>query len=1445
MVERLSHITRSPARHFWYQANLSCVACAQMASSSAATAFVQTDPAVISSTPSAANAVQAQASVIATNAPIAAYNNPNILSLPGASHNLMAGQPVAGGWLEVWDTNYGVLNTQYVLDGNKNLVEMRSAGYSTYNQTSLVQSILNANIKFVGGFAQDTYVAPDSSIYMGRWQGGGITVTDMAATAPVALFTTNLGASSAHWVIGQMVPETLGVSMVQSLVGMANYTMSAFTRPTDSFGNVGTVTNATLSANFTAQTVASTATFTFSTADSVNISAKNQVFAINQTAMPIFNSGFNDSWPAMTTTVSCSEADCAGTWSAWLYGDFAGATASSAYVDYALFNRANAAPGGVHTDMVQSIIAFNTTTPPSVATNPPVGLWASYGRGIAGTTGAWQRAGFNNNGLLPNTSFVLDGAGNLVKLLNDYYFERYEWNSVAFTVDYPDATIDHSGGTATDRYQLPDGSLTIGRWAGGQLTVTDNTNAQPQLVKNLGSTSMIWGLISPVPGNIAPSLIGTASYTMQGATLPTDSFGNTGSITSASVTANFTSQTADASVVLNIANKDLTTSAMGVPFNYGATSGIDFYAADESGLPPIVSCVGPGCSGSYSGLLSGWFAGAAAAGLDLKYRIWPTAAVNSLVTDVIQGAIALSTATPPTVLTGGPFAAYLPSGTTVALSSPSSGGSQWWDSFTAAPGDIIYTAGTPSSFISNWGCPGCGESNTSTVLGAANPINGVAASIAATGIQFGRWTTSSAIEHSYVNQLGTQRGAPDSWMYGPQGYLDGVTPGFNPPSTHPMYATFSYQLDGNTAPYDRDTGLKGTLTSATLTANFTMMTVSAALGLTMPGGQTWAANVTNQLFYGNSFSAYNYPTGAANTLAVTRNGAACPTCGGNLQGGFTGQNYAGAILSYDLYDQAASGQVVGKAALTRNFTGNTNPAVSNGTPAPTGKYFVADYGGGLQWVDVITATSNLLTAYSSGTPGSSGYSNTTVTCTTCTTAAVGDVANSGIHYGTWQAGSWTNTWGGSIGTGQFHWITGPEAGQVYLPEVLTSTVTYALDGGTEPTNWAGAAGVLNTATLTVNFTKQVVGISLSALVAGNTWNAYTAAGNEAPLDYNTAMGRTAFYASSYQGGGPGTLTVNVSNVDGTLPANGWVDGNLTGSGLTGAVLSYTLNGYIPTISFQNWDQVNGVAAFVAPPSDIAAPYRMVGVALTDPTAAVPLPGMAGLYNAASRITSDATGNLTQFDIQPFDGGGANSLTVAQGTSTLANYGSDPLTGISWGRWQGGVINVTDRATGVVTPITLQGSAHWIAGPAMTAPVTLPVSGTFTYTLAGGTLPTNNLGATGTLNAVGTSLSADFTAQTVNVGVNATVGATTLGASATGVPIMQGAAFGVGSIGSNMGNLLAVTCAGTCGTAGSHGGVIAGGFTGAGATGAGMMYSLGTGLGVAGATVISGVAAFHR
>jgi len=92
---------------------------------------------------------------------------------------------------------------------------------------------------------------------------------------------------------------------------------------------------------------------------------------------------------------------------------------------------------------------------------------------------------------------------------------------------------------------------------------------------------------------------------------------------------------------------------------------------------------------------------------------------------------------------------------------------------------------------------------------------------------------------------------------------------------------------------------------------------------------------------------------------------------------------------------------------------------------------------------------------------------------------------------------------------------------------------------------------------------------------------------------------------------------------------------------------------------------------------------------------------------------------------------------------------------------------------------------------------------------------------------------------VDVGVQTTIAGASLGGSANAVPILQRTVFAAGP---GMQVNLSVSCTGACGT--THQGTIVGGFTGAGATGAGMMYSLEK-VGGANASITSGVAAFHR
>lgn len=781
------------------------------------------------------------------------------------------------------------------------------------------------------------------------------------------------------------------------------------------------------------------------------------------------------------------------------------------------------------------------------------------------------------------------------------------------------------------------------------------------------------------------------------------------------------------------------------------------------------------------------------------------------------------------------FVPYIPKNILISMSSGNYSMNNYFvdpANITYAPGSSSPTAFTQVSFDGGW-------TESFKLLGASGPINGSAIS-GATGIQFGRWTSVTGMEQSSSWQLGQQWMSAD-WMYGPQGYLDaGIL------ALGGLSGTFNYTNDASTPVFDSRTGMAGTLTSASLAVDFTLNTFNASIGLNV-SGVDWLASASNVTLSGTGFTASTI----GNSLTIYNgigNVTLCSICTGYLNGGFTGQNYSGAILSYRLSDgdifNSNSQGITGSASFLR-----VQP-VTIGTAAPTGNYYVySGSNGGLQLADNIITSGTLLTSYgwASATTPQSDYFSTTVSCITCTSTPTANTASTGIYYGSWDEGSIAQTWGSTFGSFGPTWIAGPEAGPLFLANALVGTKTFSFDGGMV-TNGIGIAGtVLGTSTLTVDFTRQVVGINLNLSVpdtigAPHSWNAIT----ESIIQSGQGIGGVDFYASSYNTTGAGMLTVTV---DGVTPGSGYLSGQLTGTGFNGAIMSYDLNAMIGAAA-PIYEQANGVAAFVGASSDIATPRRLVMASVTDPN---PVGASAvhalGFYaNSPTRMLTDASGNLTRFDIDTVtnnDSGNANgAMTLNSGTSTLSNAGSDALSGISWGRWDAGStgsMDVTDRPSGVTTPTPLAGSLHWIAGPTETAAVTLPVSGTYAYTYAGGTTPTDNLGNAGTLNSA--TLSANFTAQTVDIGVNVSVAGATMAGTAANVPIIQSTAFYADSTNPQSSpSHLAVTCTGTCGT--SAQGAVLGGFTGAGATGAMMSYGF-ENVGSTNTQVISGVAAFHR
>jgi hypothetical protein len=245
----------------------------------------------------------------------------------------------------------------------------------------------------------------------------------------------------------------------------------------------------------------------------------------------------------------------------------------------------------------------------------------------------------------------------------------------------------------------------------------------------------------------------------------------------------------------------------------------------------------------------------------------------------------------------------------------------------------------------------------------------------------------------------------------------------------------------------------------------------------------------------------------------------------------------------------------------------------------------------------------------------------------------------------------------------------------------------------------------------------------------------------------------------------------------------------------------------------------------------------------------------------SRILQNSSGGLIRFDGEfpithnpcapstcagvanlaaVFAAAGGSGGGVTPGTAVVIESGSDPQTGVSWGRWGSGTMAVGNRTVGGTNLTTADLSAnnwHYLLTGPQSGPVTLPVSGTFNYTFVGGTAPTNNLGQSGVLNAA--TLAANFTARTVDVGVNLTIAGQPWSASASGVPILKDTAFMATRTASGNGTLNVTANGSTSNVAGQ----ISGGFSGPTGNGAGFAYSLNQG-GNAGTTV-NGVAAFRR
>ena len=103
-----------------------------------------------------------------------------------------------------------------------------------------------------------------------------------------------------------------------------------------------------------------------------------------------------------------------------------------------------------------------------------------------------------------------------------------------------------------------------------------------------------------------------------------------------------------------------------------------------------------------------------------------------------------------------------------------------------------------------------------------------------------------------------------------------------------------------------------------------------------------------------------------------------------------------------------------------------------------------------------------------------------------------------------------------------------------------------------------------------------------------------------------------------------------------------------------------------------------------------------------------------------------------------------------GTASDTNRGMDPQTGIQWGRWTGGIAEITFLENGEAFDGEIDltdASLHYVFGPVVSQAPAFELSGSASYALVGNTDPTDNLGNVGVLGSA--DLFVNFTNQSVD------------------------------------------------------------------------------------------------
>jgi hypothetical protein len=455
-------------------------------------------------------------------------------------------------------------------------------GYRSYAGS---QSGITPNIG--GGTLRDAnnLVLDGLQISYGRWENASLGFFGAGTGAPAP--------GSIHYIYAASGYPTY---LSDVLTGTATYTLAGGTSPTNQNNVAGTLASANLNVNFTARTLDLGLNVTMPTQGST----PGGSWQMNATNVPLtLNTFFGSSGDNVVITNAAGQSSRTNSnLTGGFQGSLVGTGLSGAILGYGINDR----------------------------TSTSASQW-QFITGVAAFTGPRQ-----DGGAPYREGRVSDANGLLADFIRSYA-----------TTDRPDEVVVDDQGRVTAfsapyarlgthaTYSIgtarvvesgfdPETGMVWGRWANGVAQVTRG-NGTDQIVLNNNSLHYIFAGTQSGPVNLP--LTGTAVYDVIGSTTPTDFNGHTGTLNSATLNANFSNRTVDASVVIGMNGQTWTGTASNMPIYrdqyFSAYSGQPINGVPNP-TPLVIGCT-PNCGQNAAGSFDGFFTGRSGQRAGLLYNL--------------------------------------------------------------------------------------------------------------------------------------------------------------------------------------------------------------------------------------------------------------------------------------------------------------------------------------------------------------------------------------------------------------------------------------------------------------------------------------------------------------------------------------------------------------------------------------------------------------------------------------------------------------------------------------------------------------------------------------------------------------------------------------------------------------------------------------------------------